>query len=58
MDWNRIRQARQQKGYTLKQVAEMTGYSVGYISQLERRIDVEDLTCHAVYISSQSFDFT
>ena len=44
MDWNRIRQARQQKGYTLKQVAEMTGYSVGYISQLERNQKQPSLT--------------
>ena len=44
MDWNRIRQARQQKGYTLKQVAEMTGNSVGYISQLERNQKQPSLT--------------
>lgn len=36
MKRNRLYTARKRKGYTLKQVAEQTGYSVGYISMLER----------------------
>lgn len=36
MNWNRIREERKKKGYTLAQVARETGYSIGYISQLER----------------------
>ncbi len=36
MKRNRLYTARKQKGYTLKQVADHTGYSVGYISMLER----------------------
>ena len=36
MNLNRIRKERKKKGYTLQQVAEVTGYSTGYISQLER----------------------
>lgn len=36
MNWSRIRDERKKKGYTLAQVAEETGYSIGYISQLER----------------------
>ncbi len=44
LDLNRLRRARRQKGYTLKQVAELTGYSVGYISQLERNQKQPSLT--------------
>ena len=44
LDLNRIRSARKQKGYTLKQVAELTGYSVGYISLLERNQKQPSLT--------------
>ena len=36
MNWSRIRDKRKEKGYTLAQVAAETGYSVGYLSQLER----------------------
>ncbi len=36
MNWSRIREQRKKKGYTLAQVARETGYSIGYISQLER----------------------
>ena len=36
MNWSRIRDERKKKGYTLAQVAAETGYSVGYLSQLER----------------------
>lgn len=36
MNWSRIRDERKKKGYTLAQVAGETGYSIGYISQLER----------------------
>ncbi len=36
MNGKRIREERKKKGYTLAQVAEATGYSIGYISQLER----------------------
>lgn len=36
MNLNRIRKERKKKGYTLQQVADATGYSTGYISQLER----------------------
>ena len=31
MNWNRIREERKKKGYTLAQVARETGYSIGYI---------------------------
>ncbi|MCD7908038.1 MAG: helix-turn-helix transcriptional regulator [Clostridium sp.] len=36
MNWSRIRDERKKKGYTLAQVAEETGYTIGYLSQLER----------------------
>lgn len=36
MNWSRIRDERKKKGYTLARVAGDTGYSIGYISQLER----------------------
>ena len=36
MNWSRIREERKKKGYTLEQVASGTGYSPGYLSQLER----------------------
>ncbi|MCH3918130.1 MAG: XRE family transcriptional regulator [Spirochaetia bacterium] len=38
MEKNRIREARKRKGYTLAQVAEQTGYTVGFLSQLERNL--------------------
>lgn len=44
MTRNRIHIARKKKGYTLKQVAELTGYSVGYISMLERNQKQPSLT--------------
>ena len=39
MNWNRIREERKKKGYTLAQVARETGYSIGYISQLENDLN-------------------
>lgn len=44
MTRNRLYTARKQKGYTLKQVADHTGYSVGYISMLERNQKQPSLT--------------
>lgn len=44
MTRNRLYIARKQKGYTLKQVADHTGYSVGYISMLERNQKQPSLT--------------
>lgn len=44
MNGNRIREARKKKGYTLKQVADATGYTVGHISQIERDLKAPSLT--------------
>lgn len=38
MNGNRIREARKRKGYTLAEVAEKTGCTVGFLSQLERNL--------------------
>lgn len=38
MNGNRIRQTRQKMGYTLADVAEKTGYTISFISQVERNL--------------------
>lgn len=44
MDGSRIKEARKKMGYTLAEVAEKTGYSIGFISQIERNLKMPSLT--------------
>lgn len=41
---NRIRKTRKEKGLTLKQLADATGYTIGHISQIERDLKLPSLT--------------